>query len=128
MRNKYIPIIFAFDNNFSIPAIVAIKSLLIHANQSTLYKVYCVISSDVDKSNLEMIERLFISKNHKLEFINASMHFEGAYIHRGISLASYYRLMIHELIPNEDKIIYADIDVLFNGDLKDVFEIDIKAT
>lgn len=38
----------------------------------------------------------------------------------------YYRLLTPELLPQYDKAIYIDVDVLFKKDLSEVFNIDIS--
>ena len=38
-----------------------------------------------------------------------------------LTTAAYYRLLIPELIPEYDKIIYSDVDVIFRNDLSDIF-------
>jgi len=118
--NSPIPIVFAFDNNFAKPAFIAISSLIHYANNDTKYKIYCIISNDVNQHNINEISQLN-NKQTQIEFIIADIEFNDAYQHRKITTAAYYRLMTHKLIPNENKIIYVDVDVLFKGDLSNVY-------
>jgi lipopolysaccharide biosynthesis glycosyltransferase len=126
MKLTYVPIVFAFDNNFSIPIKVTITSLFKYALDNTIYKVYCIVSNDIDEKNLDSIIQLSKNQRHEIIFLKANNHFNQAHVHRKITQAAYYRLMLHELIPLEDKVIYADVDILFNGDLKELFEVDLK--
>ncbi len=126
MKNNAIPIIFAFDNNFAKPAYVAIDSLLHYANKDTKYEVYCIINKDVDHSNKELITSLFFESRHQIKFIEAPQTFDNSHQHRGITTPSYYRLLLHELLPDINKVIYADVDVLFKGDLSSLFNIDLS--
>lgn len=121
---NHIPIVFCFDNNFAKPAFVTIASLLHYANKQAKHKIYCVVSSDLTKENKNEIQQLE-SKNAEIVFIEAHNDFVNAHQHRSITEASYYRLMLHKLIPEESKIIYSDVDVLFNGDLAPVYKIDL---
>ncbi len=100
-----IPVVFCFDNNFALPAYVAITSLSFYANDQTQYLVYCVVNKDLTDNNRKHIQSLS-NKNLKLQFIEAKSTFEKSHQHRGITESSYYRLMLHDLIPNENKIIY----------------------
>lgn len=52
--------------------------------------------------------------------------FDQAFEIRGITTAAYYRLLIPELIPEYDKIIYSDVDVIFRDDLSEIYQTDIE--
>ena len=43
-----------------------------------------------------------------------------------ISKATYYRLMISDLLPEVDKVIYLDCDIVVNGSLAELWETDIS--
>jgi UDP-glucose:(galactosyl)LPS alpha-1,2-glucosyltransferase len=120
-----IPVVFCFDDNFALPAYVTISSLSLYAKGETRYKVYCVVNKDLTDYKRRNIQRLS-NNNLTIIFIEAKSTFEQAHQHRGITESSYYRLMLHDLIPNEDKIIYLDVDVLINDDLSDLYNIDLK--
>ena len=45
---------------------------------------------------------------------------------RGITKATYYRLLIPLLIPQHDKIIYADVDIIFRSDLTEVYDTSLE--
>ena len=115
-----VPIVFCFDNNFARYAYVTIRSLSYFAKSETRYSVYCIINKDLDESNIKLIKSL-VNKNLKIKLINALNTFESAHQHRGITESSYYRLMLHDLLPNEDKVIYLDVDVLINNDLSELY-------
>ena len=44
---------------------------------------------------------------------------------RGITTAAYYRLLIPELIPEYDKVIYADADIIFRMDLFELYRMNL---
>lgn len=119
-----IPVVFCFDNNFAKPALVAIASLLHFANKQTNYKIYCVISNDLTNENKKEIQQL-AHTNEPIIFIEAHNDFVNAHQHRNITEASYFRLMLHKLLPKESKIIYCDVDILFNGDLAEVYTLEL---
>ena len=45
--------------------------------------------------------------------------------HSYITLATYYRLKLASLLPNTDRIIYFDCDMVINSSLRDLFNTDI---
>lgn len=122
-----IPVVFTFDKRIVLGAAVAIKSLIDCANPETCYDIY-VYHPDIDDKTVKEFEKMFIGTNHSItfEFIDKN-RFENAPINKGGSWTEivYYRLLIPELLPQYDKVIYADTDVLFKGDLTDAYNIDL---
>lgn len=121
-----IPIIVSFDKNFILPAQICIYSLLVNANEDTYYEIY-VLTSDVETSLLfkkEELERIFT--NFKIHFIIVGDLFKDAFEIRDITVAAYYRLMIPEIITNEAKVIYMDVDIILQSDLQDLYSIELN--
>lgn len=119
---KIVPIVFAFDNNLIEPACVCLSSLLMNANQETYYDIFILSSSKVplDTSKLELLKEHFSS--FSIHYRNVDSTFDDSFEIRGITPATYYRLMIPEFIPEYDKIIYSDVDVIFREDLSSWYE------
>ena len=120
-----IPIAFAFDNNLIMPAAVAFTSLLKNAAPETFYDIYIL------HSEKEELDKFFFSKiveefqNCKINYVTVGNIFDGAFEIRGITTPAYYRLLIPKLIPQYDKIIYADADIIFRLDLSNLYSIDL---
>ncbi len=116
-----IPIAFAFDNNLILPACVCISSLLTNAQKDTFYDIFILHSSNIalKKEGLNKIPRYY--KNCRIQYRLVDSTFDSAFEIRGITTAAYYRLLIPELIPEYDKIIYSDVDVIFRFDLSDIY-------
>lgn len=117
-----IPIVFAFDNNLILPANVCIFSLLQNAHEDTFYDIFILHSYkvDIDKEGLDLLSRYY-KKNCKISYRKVGNTFDNAFEIRGITISTYYRLLIPELIPEYDKIIYSDVDVIFRSDLTSVY-------
>ena len=121
-----IPIVFAFDNNLILPACVSISSLLMSAKQDTFYDIF-ILHSGAELLEQEAINKLCLFySNFKITYVLVTNEFEDAYEVRGITKATYYRLLIPQLITQYDKIIYSDVDVIFRSDLSDVYKLDIE--
>ena len=52
--------------------------------------------------------------------------YKDSHISGYITTAAYYRLSLSDLIPNLDKIIWLDGDTVVFGDLKEMYDIDMK--
>lgn len=115
-----VPIVFAFDKNLILPASVCISSLMINSKHDTFYDIY-ILSDDCSlaTSNLSLLIENY--NNCRITFRKVGNVFDGAFEIRGITSATYYRLLIPEIIPEYDKIIYSDVDVIFRNDLSEIF-------
>lgn len=123
-----IPVVFTFDRRIILGAAVAIKSLVGTAKPDTVYDIY-VYHPDIDKKTIDEFQKMLEGTRHSItfEYIDKN-RFKGAPINKHGSWTEivYYRLLIPELLPQYDKVIYADTDVLFKKDLADVYNIDIS--
>ena len=120
-----VPIAFAFDNNLILPACVCISSLMMNAKKDTFYDIFILHSSHValEKEELDKLPQYY--KNCRIQYRQVDETFDSAFEVRGITAATYYRLLIPELIPEYDKIIYADVDIIFRMDLSSVYHLDL---
>lgn len=121
-----VPIAFAFDSNLVMPACVALTSLLLNASNKTFYDIFILYSglSEADKDPLRQTAARF--GNCRLNFKEVGDEFDNAFEIRNITTPTYFRLLIPELIPEYDKIIYADVDIIFRCDLSEVYSTDMK--
>lgn len=127
LENNIINIAFSFDKNFLNQAIIAILSLLDSGNGLVKYNVYCIYESDVNQKDLSKISS-FVEKHVSLNeifYLKNTNNFSSAYECRNISKATYTRLNLHNLLPDLKKVIFSDVDVIFNGPLDDVFNINL---
>ncbi len=116
-----VPIAFAFDNNLVLPACVCISSLMENANQETFYDIFILYSAKekLEHEQLDLLPSYY--SNCKIQYRDVDNAFERAFEIRGITKAAYYRLLIPELIPEYDKILYSDVDVIFREDLSNFY-------
>lgn len=120
-----IPIVFCFDNNLVKPACVCLSSLLMSAAEDTFYDIFILHSQteNLAREELDKVTRYF--KNCRLQYRSVDSTFDKAFEIRGITTPAYYRLLIPELIPEYDKVLYSDVDVIFRSDLGRFYNIDM---
>ncbi|MBD1432236.1 glycosyltransferase family 8 protein [Sphingobacterium sp. DN00404] len=120
---KKIPVVFCFDDNLLIPAGVSITSLLENADSNTFYDIFILHDDQAIYPASGFLERLYERyKNTKITYRSVGNQFRDAFEIRGITIPAYYRLLIPDLIPEYDKIMYHDVDVIFRHDLSDIYE------
>lgn len=116
-----VPIAFAFDNNLMMPACICLSSLMMNAYEDTFYDIFILHSSNSLQKH-DSLDRLpLYFKNCKIRYREVDDTFANAFEIRGITVSTYYRLLIPELIPEYDKIIYSDVDVIFRDDLSAIY-------
>lgn len=120
-----IPVAFAFDHNLVMPAGVAISSLLMNAHTDTFYDIFILHSPKtvLDKRTFDVLSQHYT--NCRISFREVDNTFDRAFEVRGVTTATYYRLLIPELIPEYDKIIYADVDMIFRQDFTEIYQMDM---
>lgn len=122
-----IPVIFSTDHNFIMPTGVAICSMLLSAGDE-YYDIYILQADNVTDDDREKL-RLQVSSlspDSRISFIGMTDKFAGSYETRGISTATYYRLMIPWLLPNLDKAVYLDGDIIVKTPLTELYDTDVE--
>jgi len=127
-----IPVVFVTDDNYAMPASVAILSLLAHAARDTFYEVF-VLGYELALEHKERLESLSAKKG-AVKVLNLSTEQTAKYnsfrlseLLPYISKATYARFEIPELFPDYAKILYCDCDLLVRSDLQELFSTDISA-
>ena len=121
-----IPIAMASDDNYVYPTAVAITSILENANEKTKFEIYLMHPGNFKEESKEKLIKLKEKyKNLNLEFINMEDRFKNAN-NKGLATPTYYRLSLSSLLPNIDKIIWLDGDILALDDLSDFYNLDME--
>ena len=122
-----IPVVFTFDKRIIPGAAIAIKSLIDCAKAETEYDIY-VFHPDVSDKTAADFQKMLGDSRHKITFLNVDKaRFKNAPKSRGSwREIVYYRILIPELLPRYDKVIYSDVDVLFKADMSEVYSTDIS--
>ena len=118
-----IPIVFAIDDNVVVPCAVTLTSLLKNSRPETSYQVFILYEeAGLSAGNRERLSRSFHdSYRQDLCFMDVGDAFSDVPQMQRVTKATYYRLLIPTLFPQYDKIIYSDIDIIFQQDLSELF-------
>lgn len=119
---KKVPIAFCFDDNLVLQAGVCLTSLLENAKPTTFYDIYIIHDKKAKYPQNRFLNKLSkYYSNHSITYRIVGDTFKDAFQIRGITQATYFRLLIPELVTEYDKIMYHDVDVIFRDDLSEVF-------
>lgn len=123
-----IPVVFAANNQYVPVFAAALYSLLEHISPEYNYDIV-LLESDVRKDNMELLSRIAQGRsNVSLRFFNA-LHLTRNYpLHASghISVETYYRFLIQEVMPDYDKVLYLDCDVILKADVAELFQTDVE--
>ena len=125
MTMKTVPILFTFDSALELAAGVCMTSLLESALPTTFYDIFVLHSPACDFSRSRLNELPQRYGNCRLTFRKAEGEFVGSYEVRGIPETAYYRLLSPELIPEYDKLLYSDVDVIIREDRGRFYDMDL---
>ena len=117
-----IPIVFCFDNNLVDPACICISSLLQNACADTFYDIFILHSENIVLNRAPLDKMQSYYANFRITYRIVDKTFDRAFEIRGITTAAYYRLLIPDIIPEYETIIYSDVDVVFRSDLSAIYQ------
>jgi lipopolysaccharide biosynthesis glycosyltransferase len=120
-----IPVVFSTDHNFVMPTGVAMQSLLENSKDEDV-EVFILQSNSVTDDDRKVLQLICDNFKTKLEFLSMGELFNDGFEIRGITIVSYYRLLIPWLIPKYDKVVYCDGDVVFCGSVKQLYDIELE--
>lgn len=122
-----IPVVFAANNSFAGPLSVAMQSVIDTACADRKYAIV-ILESDLTEQNKELLRRQTEEKpNIQLWFYNACALVDGYDLkaHNHISIETFYRFLIQEIMPDCEKAIYLDGDLIVKQDLARLYDTDI---
>lgn len=124
----YINIAFCFDEKISEQVRVTVASLLdCTLTGDVHYHIYCICTKEAANIETPLISIIMARDRESTLTVKAVENlYRDAYEVRGISTGTYLRLMLHRLLPDVDKLIYVDVDVLFRDSLLDIWQTDLE--
>lgn len=124
-----ISISFSVSDNYSQHLAVVLTSVLVN-NPSSRF-VFHVLHRNITEANQALIrelERMYGNCEVRFHLIDAS-RFEKFPIPpwlEHVTQEMYYRYILPDVLADEDRTIYSDVDVLCVGDLRPLWETDLK--
>lgn len=123
-----IPVVFAANNQYVPVFAAALYSLLEHISPQYNYDIV-LLESDVRKETMEHLSSLTAGyPNVSLRFFNA-LHMTRGYALQAsghISVETYYRFLIQDVLPGYDKVLYLDCDVILKTDVAELYMTDVE--
>jgi lipopolysaccharide biosynthesis glycosyltransferase len=137
-----IVVVCAADNNYAMPLAVTVRSAIENLNRNDKLRLF-IIDGGIVPQNKQKILQSLSSDRCEITFLPVPTHLieeiEKSHNHLTqkddrskvvrmdhISIASYYRLILPELLPTQiTKAIYLDCDLAIEGDLRRLWEMEL---
>jgi len=120
-----IPLAIAFTPNYFVQAAATLRSVL-DASPRGQFRVICMLSEEIPQRMQDKLQRLG-GERLTLEYILLKGRLEGVYIDPRYTEAASLRLLLPELLPELDKILYLDCDIIVRQDLAQLWEKTVLA-
>lgn len=121
-------IAFCINEKYVEQLIVVLWSIMKNLTTGRDVNVW-IVSSDMSDASKNYLRKLRLGfKNLHLNFLDIDAK-ELAQLPRTIdyiSAETYYRYLLPNLLPNIDKILYMDADIIVNGDISSLYDTDIS--
>lgn len=122
-----VPVALAANDNYVPMFATCLRSMLSHFSTEKKYDIV-LISSDITRENREtLLGMVQPYDNVSLRFYDPGRLLEN-YKLKGnahISVETYYRFLIQYILPDYDKVIYIDCDLIVNEDLAKLYQIEL---
>ena len=127
-KKTIIAVSYSTDNSYIYPTIVSITSLVINSASNTFYNIYILHPPDFKEKSKIFLNSVVNKYPDKLSIIyfNMGNKYKGLGLNFRITTPTYYRLSLHELLPEVNRIIYLDGDTAAFDDLTELYKLDMK--
>ena len=115
--NEYVPILATY-----------LSSIIEHSSKNYNYDII-VFEHSITNTNKEILKRSFNNDNLSIRFYNPDKYIKNYKLHISLEYFKeecYFRIVAPLVLNNYDKILFTDIDLIYNEDPANLFKIDIE--
>lgn len=129
ITDSIVPVVFAADDNYVPQLTTTIYSAMKNASPDRHYDVV-VLQRNIAWDKQERMRTFFYHQfdNMTLRFINVDRLVSGVNLttnNAHISVETYYRFLIQQVLPFYDKVLYLDSDIIINGDIAELYDTEL---
>lgn len=124
---RTVPVVFAANEAFAPPCAVAIYSIFANAALERYYDIV-VLESDIrDETKRLLCSLTGGQKRFSIRFFNAASVVQSYDLkaNEHITVETFYRLLIQNLLPDYDKVLYLDGDLVCLRDVAELYDEDV---
>ncbi len=127
-KQRSIPIVLASSDIFAPVAGVCLKSITAHSSPDNSYDIV-VLETDISNYNKKLLADILRPyKNFSLRFYNVKTMLIGHRLKPSehVGVETYYRFLIPNILPEVDKVLYLDSDLIVLTDVADLYMQDLN--
>lgn len=113
-----LPVVIAFTPNYFVPAAVTLKSLLDSSDGQ--FRIICLVTEDIPQRMQNKLNSLCAGRM-EFEYINLAGRLNDVYTDPRYSEAASFRLLLPELLPEYDKVLYVDCDIIIRQNVSRLY-------
>lgn len=126
-KDNRIPVIWGLDKKYILQAFVVIRSILL--NSKEMYHFLILTADNIEDEVTEYTDILKSEYNNfevSVRMVDINCFSDARIYNAHLSKAAYFRLLIPELVPEYDKCIYLDCDLIVHGDLRELYAVELE--
>ena len=123
-----VPIVLSANDKFSPYLDIMIRSMIANTSPEREYDII-ILYNDISEKNQHLISMAARDKqNISIRFIRVCEYFDAGklFVDQHLSVETYYRLIIPEIMPDYYKILYLDCDMVADHDVAELYDLDLK--
>ena len=123
-----VAIAFAANDYFVPYMATMLQSIIENSSSEKNYDIF-ILTQDISVENRNCLRQMIEERaNFSIRYINPAYLIDGyEFFMRGhFSLETYYRLVLPELLPDYDKILYMDSDMVVTADVAELYDTDVN--
>lgn len=127
-EKKKIPIVLAANESYIAYSSVLLASVLEHINSENDYEMI-VLSHEIKESSKKKLKKLTAGySNVSLRVLDPDELLKDykLFTRAHFSVETYYRLVLPQFLPEYDKVLYLDVDMVAKADVAELYDIDIE--
>lgn len=123
-----ITVAYAPDTNLVPLTLAAMASVLKNAKKSDEIEFIIMYSANhLEEKYLQTFDNLQAIKNYSLKLLKIDEKiFDGFPCPNWVTVEAWFRCLLADLLPNEDKVLYLDCDTIVRASLNSLFSTDLK--
>lgn len=122
-------LVIASDNNF-VPHLAALIESIKDTTPEQSYLQICVLDGGISPKNRKLLHMQFLKdlkQPGSLHFLDCSHLYKDVDVHMHFSTSTFYRIDLGSILPNHAKVIYIDCDTIVQGDLTELWNLDLNS-
>ena len=125
IKGNYINICFAINDSYTNHCCILIKSILAKIKKKYSLRIY-IFHNNLSEPNKSKILKTSNYCAHFIQVDSTSVSELPIPKYSHFCEVNYFRLLIPRFLPDIDKVIYLDSDIIVNTDISDLWEIELE--